>query len=68
MTDNSPTPKDTKNFPPLGWIIIALVLAIGIVLVVGPQRFRTSPSGVATPAAGQPAEPATGKAPADPPG
>lgn len=63
MVDNGPPGTSSKKITPLVWIIVAVLAVLGAVLVFGPDRTVTTPSGGTHPAVERTTAPATGQAP-----
>ena len=63
MVDNGPPGTSSRKITPLVWIIAAILAILGVILVFGPSRTVTTPSGGTAPAVAPTAAPATGQAP-----
>jgi hypothetical protein len=63
MADNSPAPRDSRKIPPLAWIILAVLVVLGAIMVFGPSRVVHTPSGGSVPAVAPPVGDTSGQAP-----
>jgi hypothetical protein len=64
MVDNGPPRTSSKKITPLVWIILALLVVLGAVMIFGANGVYTTPSGSKMPEAINAKGDASGKAPA----